>query len=703
VSEEWAGAGGLRETLEKDGYCSKNVGEMHSVATIKNAAACQEFYAWAAASKHTDQKRCEALNKLRKTGENMLKLTADTRGLCKLSSDGKKCGVQGRDCKYVPGKSTAATCLFKAPNSTMIATSACSVVAATCTGTHDGSKNNGTAGEPCGINPTKTGCKVKGGNCNFTQAKCGNSNCTFTAASATPAKCDGKYDGTGRKSYCPAAQCRLTQYEMALDCRKIIKPQPNGYKPCDETPKFVHAASCVDCDKACQAKFVDDLQTAMSALPFFCYFIFFFLNIALVYNVFLIDMADDIETFHAFMEMEASTLGVAHFIENPPKFEGTPLQQRGILVNVFGAFLGFLVICVGLYVLFGASEHFGSLGAYILVDGGILLGLEIAITMSVKQNNMPLVKLCNLTLFTFGFLTLVLGIVCQLATGSVSDLHTKIDEDYDTILSEIEWEEPAYCGPKNARLSTSACKGKIVTEMQDSVEIVAYVGVILVALMTVLMWLTHNMAGEYYRGHRGEDDVPGGIDNKIKKKIESKSDHARRLSPEDMATIEKWKMARKEGKDGLDKASNAELELLVIGSCHPDDNVKPHNEEAQKFLEHGDLFIGEGKCVAAGIKYQHGRDIEPGNPQLKQRADAIRRYLTQRGELDKMISKYKSEVAQMNVAKEAEEQGFEAPEDMENDANDFFNKNKDKGSQKKTNEKKKKISDQVAEMEIADE
>ena len=123
-------------------------------------------------------------------------------------------------------------------------------------------------------------------------------------------------------------------------------------------------------------------------------------------------------------------------------------------------------------------------------------------------------------------------------------------------------------------------------------------------------------------------------------------------------------MAKKEGKDGLDKASNAELELLVIGSCHPDDNVKPHNEEAQKFLEHGDLFIGEGKCVAAGIKYQHGRDIEPGNPQLKQRADAIRRYLTQRGELDKMISKYKSEVAQMNVAKEAEEQGFEAPEDM---------------------------------------
>ena len=40
---------------------------------------------------------------------------------------------------------------------------------------------------------------------------------------------------------------------------------------------------------------------------------------------------------------------------------------------------------------------------------------------------------------------------------------------------------------------------------------------------------------------------------------------------------------------------------------------------------------------------------------------------------------------------------------QENDANDFFNKNKDSGSQKKTNEKKKKISDQVAEMEIADE
>ena len=159
---------------------------------------------------------------------------------------------------------------------------------------------------------------------------------------------------------------------------------------------------------------------------------------------------------------------------------------------------------------------------------------------------------------------------------------------------------------------------------------------------------------------------------------------------------------------------------------------KPHNEDAHKFLEHGDLFIGEGKCVAARVKYQHGRDIEPGNPKLKQRADAVRRYLTQRGELDKMISKYKGEVAQMNAAEEAEEQGFEAPEDMvsvhlplhvrmpslvmepisnaifyvlapqENDADDFFNK--DKGSkQKVAQKKKKKINDQVAEMEIADE
>ena len=85
-----------------------------------------------------------------------------------------------------------------------------------------------------------------------------------------------------------------------------------------------------------------------------------------------------------------------------------------------------------------------------------------------------------------------------------------------------------------------------------------------------------------------------------------------------------------------------------------------------------------------------------------------------------MISKYKGEVAQMNAAEEAEEQGFEAPEDMvsvhlplhvrmpslvmepisnaifyvlapqENDADDFFNKTRTKVQSKRWPKRRRK-------------
>ena len=75
---------------------------------------------------------------------------------------------------------------------------------------------------------------------------------------------------------------------------------------------------CFACDVACKKMLIDDLQESMSLVPYVCYFVFFFLCITLLYNVWLMDMADDIDTFHDFMEMEASTLGVGHFICKGP-------------------------------------------------------------------------------------------------------------------------------------------------------------------------------------------------------------------------------------------------------------------------------------------------------------------------------------------------------------------------------------------------
>ena len=329
-----------------------------------------------------------------------------------------------------------------------------------------------------------------------------------------------------------------------------------------------------------------------------------------------------------------------------------------------------------------------------LLIGLVMMGLCCGIYLGIKTNSMGQVRICNFLLFVFGFLILVIGIMLQLATGSTSDLHTRIDADYEAILKDIEEEEPNYCGTANAQLSKKACKDKLITDIQENISYVAYVGIVTSILMAVIMWLTHNMSTEYYRGHKGEDTVPGKLDNSVKKKIEGKTDHVRRLSPEDMETIQKWKYAIKEGKSGLSQASGDELVFLVIGSIHSDDDLQPNNPEAIKFLEFGDLLIKENKAVGAGVKYQHGRDIEPGNPKLKARCEAVRRHLVQSNDLDKMIGQYKAEVADMNTVVEEE---FVPPPDLEEmaaDENDFFNKAKNQGRVKK---KAAQVKTEVAE------
>jgi hypothetical protein len=459
----------------------------------------------------------------------------------------------------------------------------------------------------------------------------------------------------------------------------------------------------------------------------------------------------------------------AHCLSRAVFGAGTPLQRTGLMINIFVIFLGFLVATTATIVLIAASEHFSGIATFMLLDGLTMLGLAIGVYTGVKQNRMGLVRLCNLLLFMFCFLTLCLGLVMQLGTGSTKDLHERVDADYVDVLRDIEFDDPTYCGlptgpntctgthdgtlgkpcalnaAKNGcavtsgdcnfypnavtnangtatsvcngtsdasagnpcalaadgmscavaggslcsfaitrphktypRLTAKACKDKIILDMQENIEIVAYVGVCLTTFMAVIMWLTHTMASEYYRGHNDSDEVPGKLDNWAKQKIQDKTDHVRRLSPEHLATIEKWKYAKKQGLSGIAAATSDELVIKVITSIHSDDNIRPHQEEAVEYLEKGDEYVRANRPVHAGAAYQHGRDIEPGNPMLKSRQEAVRRYLVQRGELQKMIDTY-NEGKRVGTLQEQQRQAGESVQLFEvGSTDDFFNRNRTK-------------------------
>eukprot|EP01052_Picozoa_sp_SAG31_P047998 SAG31_NODE_9847_length_1221_cov_0.731729_1_plen_75_part_10 len=71
----------------------------------------------------------------------------------------------------------------------------------------------------------------------------------------------------------------------------------------------------------------------------------------------------------------------------------------------------------------------------------------------------------------------------------------------------------------------------------------------------------------------------------------------------------------------------------VIGSMLEADDHDPLDEAAKSFLEKGDSAVTQADAITAGAYYTRGLQIEPGNPKLKQRTEAIRRYLVQRQEI----------------------------------------------------------------------
>ena len=337
-------------------------------------------------------------------------------------------------------------------------------------------------------------------------------------------------------------------------------------------------------------------------------------------------IAEDIETFHDFMEMEAATRGVTHFHEDRPEFEGTTEQKIGLLINFGVTFLGFIITVAGIIAWVVSVEQFVGVAKLLVFDGVCLMGLAITIEVGIRKNNMDVVAYANAALFFFAFLTLVLGIVSRLASGGLSDLDDKIDNDYEEILDTIEYEDPTFCGLETARLTTTACKAKVNDFLVANVEIVAYLASMICAFMAVIMYITHEEIRGFYAGHEGQKEVNGKIDRLVKQRIEMHSNHVRRLSPEELRRIEGWLNNRKQGKgDGLHKLDTDELIDWVITSTHKDDDHDPLSEDAQERLTKGDQFIYRNKPIDAAVEYMFGRDIEPGNPKLKHRLEVTRR------------------------------------------------------------------------------
>lgn len=324
--------------------------------------------------------------------------------------------------------------------------------------------------------------------------------------------------------------------------------------------------------------------------------------------------------------MEAATRGVVHFHEDRPEFEGTAEQRIGMVINYGVMFLGFVILAAGITAWVVTVEEFIPVAQALVFDGFCMMVLGLIIELGIRKNNMDWVSYANASLFLTAFLTLVLGIVSRLASGGMSDLDDKIYDDYEEILEAIEYEDPAFCGLGSARMSHDRCREKVQDFLVSNVEVVAYVASCVVAFMAVIMYITHEEVRQFYTGHEGEQEVNGKIDRQIKARLQSHSDHVRRLSPEELVKIEKWLNNKKSGRgNNLHKLGTDELIAWVIESLHKDDDYKPLNEDAQERLQEGDNYIFQNKPIDAGVQYMFGREIEPGNPKLKHRLETTRR------------------------------------------------------------------------------
>jgi hypothetical protein len=380
----------------------------------------------------------------------------------------------------------------------------------------------------------------------------------------------GLKNSHGFPDRCPPLACPYSVGEMAIDCSKILQEYTvdaaiDEKSICDTssgaTSQSVHDVSlsertwykeCLECGKGCQMEIIEEYQDSLKILPWVCYLFAFSVVVILMYNVYLIDVKDDIDTWYAYMDMEADTRGVGKIFGDRPEFEGTGTQKMGMILNLVISGLGVTQMVLGCLVFFMANKFFRSICLVLFAGGLFFAVLGFLMYWAIKANKIAIVQIGNALLFFMCFISLLTGIFIAMSTGNVSNFRAKIDEDFVELREEAEMVDPKYCmdRPGDGReipMGEDACKQKIFDDAQSNIAVIAWLGGTLTLLMIILMYCTHNLVYDFYRDPVGEPDTS------IKEKIEKGTGHAKRLPHEELTILKRWKLAKRSSSGGVDK------------------------------------------------------------------------------------------------------------------------------------------------------
>jgi hypothetical protein len=92
---------------------------------------------------------------------------------------------------------------------------------------------------------------------------------------------------------CPEDRCNRKPSAMALDCSLTWKPQPGPVgtilSACDPGPDRMANNMCEACAADCMKLAIKTGQDSVGILPFVCYFVFFFMVLSLMFNIYMME------------------------------------------------------------------------------------------------------------------------------------------------------------------------------------------------------------------------------------------------------------------------------------------------------------------------------------------------------------------------------------------------------------------------------
>ena len=92
---------------------------------------------------------------------------------------------------------------------------------------------------------------------------------------------------------CPDDRCGRTASDMAIDCKLTYEPQPGPFESildaCDTSADRLANRMCEACAHDCMELVIKTGQDSVGILPFVCYFVFFFMALSLMFNIYMME------------------------------------------------------------------------------------------------------------------------------------------------------------------------------------------------------------------------------------------------------------------------------------------------------------------------------------------------------------------------------------------------------------------------------